>query len=140
MKRNMYVRDPYVSFILRGKDIDPQDITNRLGIKPSRSFKKGDYRSENKKWPHGYWELESTSYIESDNLRSHIEWLIDRLTPVKTDLKKLFQDISIESEISCFWILSKEHAGLELSHQLLNKIVDLGLKLELDIYCAEKYS
>ncbi len=125
----------YATFILRGKELDPQSVTELLGITPSRSFKRGDIRTEQKEWPHGFWGLTSDGNVQSADLVMHIEWLIHQLEPVKPVLIKLFEDGGLDAEISCFWILPGGHDGLILNPQLLNKIASFGIKFELDISC-----
>lgn len=43
---------PYVKFILQGEPVDPDLITEVLGVLPARRFKKGDpYGKKGNKWP-----------------------------------------------------------------------------------------
>ncbi|MEJ5203006.1 MAG: DUF4279 domain-containing protein [Anaerolineales bacterium] len=126
----------YATFILRGKELDPQLVTNRLGITPSRSFKRGDKRTEEKEWLHGFWGLTSDERIHSTDLALHIEWVINQLEPVRDRLVELMKEENIDAEISCFWILPTSHEGLSLGSDLLERIAFLGLKLNLDIYCS----
>jgi hypothetical protein len=128
---------PFVSFILIGKDLIPQEITDSLQITPSKSFRRGDLRTETKKWPHGYWALESTNNVASPDLVSHLEWLIKQLEPVKLKLTEVLKGTNIKAEISCFWILSEQHYSLSLSNMLLRRIADFGIEFELDIHCPD---
>ena len=127
----------YATFILRGKELDPQAVTELLGITPSRSFKRGDIRTEQKKWPHGFWGLTSDERIQSPDLALHIEWVISQIEPNKEMLVELINGKNIDAEISCFWILPKSREGLSLSSELLERIAALGLNLNLDICCPE---
>ena len=125
----------YATFILRGKELDPRMVTERLGIIPSRSFKRGDRHGDNKKWPSGFWGLTSDGRILSADLILHIEWLINQLEPVEQALLELVNEQKFNAEISCFWILPEDHGGLVLPSQLLERITDLGVNISLDIYC-----
>lgn len=135
MPKNENTPRIYATFILRGKELDPQVVTEQLGIIPSRSFKRGDKRTEQKRWPHGFWGLTSDERIHSTDLASHIEWVTNQLEPVRQRLLELMDVKNIDAEISCFWILPTSHDGLSLSSELLERIASLGLKLNLDIYC-----
>ena len=125
----------YATFMLRGKELDPQLVSELLGMTPTRSFKRGDQRTEEKKWPHGFWGLTSDERIQSTDLALHIEWVINQLEPVRQKLVEIMSDKQIDAEISCLWMLSTSHDGLSVSAVLLERIASLGLKLNLDIYC-----
>lgn len=134
MAQNVHTTNTYASIILRGKELDPQKITDSIGISPSKSFKRGDKRKNNKVWPHGYWELDSTGFVNSSDLVPHLEWLAERIEPAKLSLSKIIDESGIDAELSCFWILPTNHESLSLNPKLLNKIALLGIKLEFDIY------
>jgi Domain of unknown function (DUF4279) len=124
----------YATLILRGKELDPQVVTDQLGIKPSKSFKRGDKRTEQKKWHHGFWGLTSDEVIQSTDLADHIEWLMNQIEPVRQNLLKIMNEKDINAEISCLLILSTDHDELYLKPEILYKISSLGLQLNLDIY------
>jgi hypothetical protein len=125
----------YATFILRGKELDPQDVTDRLGITPYRSFKRGDRRTEKRKWPHGFWALTTDGHVQSTDLSVHLEWLVQQLEPSIQNIQDIVRSHEIGAEISCLWIFPEEHNGLVLSSQLMRKIADLGVELSFDIYC-----
>jgi len=132
-----FMNRTYASLILRGKDLNPQKVIESIGITPSRSFKRGDIRKGNKRWPHGYWELESTGIITSSNLSVHLEWLAEQIEPSKIALTNLLKRESIDAEISCFWILVTSHESLNLNSELLGMIASMGLRMSFDIYCPD---
>jgi len=125
----------FTSLVLRGKNLVPQEVVDAIGIKPSKSFKRGDIRVGTKKWPHGYWELSSKGAVQSSDLQVHLEWLIEQLEPIKTQLTKIIHQEGIDASLSCFWIMPTTHESLSLSGSLLIQIASLDLKLDLDIYC-----
>ena len=127
----------FATFILRGNGLDPHDVSSSLGITPSKSFKRGDWRTETEKWTRNLWSLTSQNEVQSDNLSVHIEWLLDQFEPVNNKLIEILKRNSIESEISCFWIFPTEHAELELSSELIKRIASLGIKLSFDMYSSD---
>lgn len=135
MVEKLRPRKLYVTFFLKGKFLNPQAVTDRLGIKPSKSFARGDVRSGDKKWPHGYWALESSDFVDSTDPANHFEWLMNKLEMVEKELIKLLEeDTSFIAKVSCFWIMSNEHASFTLSDKLLVTAVRLKLKIDFDIY------
>ena len=65
----------YVYFALTGEDFDPQKITDRIGINPTESWKKGDNGKYNFDMKYSCWKLSTLTgkeEIEIDNLVSEI--------------------------------------------------------------------
>lgn len=127
----------FATFILRGKGLNPHEVTDSLGINPSKSFKRGDWRTETERWTRNFWSLTSQDEVQSDDLSTHLEWLLNQFEPVNNTLIEILKRNGVESEISCFWIFPTEHEGLELSSELLSRIASLGVKLNFDIYCSD---
>ena len=125
----------YATLILRGKELNPKDVTDYLGLSPSMSFNRGDWRNETEKWKHSFWSLSSQNMVQSNDLAFHLEWLIKQLEPVKSKFLEILNEKNIKAEISCFWILPSEHENLSLNCQLIKKYTELGLGLNMDIYC-----
>ena len=124
----------FACLVLRGKDLVPQEVTDAIGIHPTKSFKRGDTRTGTKKWPHGYWELSSKEAIHSSDLSMHLEWLAKQLELVTTQINKIIDKEGVDAEVSCFWILPTSHESLSLSSELMMRIASLGLKIDIDIY------
>jgi len=126
----------YVKISIRGKGLIPQEVTNSLGLTPSISFSQGDYRNKTDKWKHNYWSFSSQDKIQSLDLASHLEWIINQIEPVKAKFLEILNKNDIAAEIRCFWILPSDHEALSLNVDLIKKIADLGIKMEIDIhYC-----
>jgi hypothetical protein len=127
----------FASLVLRGKNIIPQEVTDAIGLNPTKSFKRGDIRKGTKKWPHGYWELTSKETVQSSDLSMHLEWLAEQLEPSKSELIEIVSQGGVDAEISCFWILPTSHESISLSSELLIRIASLGLRINIDIYCLD---
>jgi hypothetical protein len=124
----------FASLIIIGKELDPVEITELLGIKPSKSFKRGDQRTDTEKWPHGYWELCSSESIKSSDLELHLQWIVDQLTPDNEYLLALRKEKGLKAKISCFSILGKGQTVINLPLPLLKQLADTNLSIELDLY------
>jgi len=125
----------YASLILTGKDLIPHNITDSLGITPTKSFKRGDTRKGEIVWPHGYWEIETSSHVNSSDPSAHLEWLVEQVYPEKSRLQEILLDKRIDALISCFWISPYTQIGMSIEVRLLRKIADLGVRLEFDFHC-----
>jgi hypothetical protein len=84
-----------------------------LGVKPDKSFQRGEIRKGDKRaWSHGLWLIDSSQHVKSINLMVHIKWLLDIVEPAQTKLKKIMKDETIDADISCFWIMPSSHEGI----------------------------
>jgi hypothetical protein len=124
----------FVSFILIGKDLDPNDVSASLGLNPYKSFKRGDMRTESERWKHGYWEICSAENIDSHDLAIHLEWIVNQLSPINQVLSNFLGTQNVKAKISCFWILEPGQSVLTLSSQLIVRLSGLGTSIEFDIY------
>jgi hypothetical protein len=129
---------PRISFSLKAKDLDPDQIKNILGLIPDRSFKRGDKKHEDEpKRQYGYWRIDSAEHIESSDIKLHFEWLLNIIEPKQKEVLKLLNDKSIDAKIHCFWILPAPHSILIFEPEILNQISQLGIRLELSIYDSD---
>lgn len=127
--------DMFVSLIFRGKELDPGDITTKLCLQPFYSFKRGDIRKDGSRiWTHGCWMYRTSEEINSEDFLTHINWLVDRIEPVKHQLFEINSNEKIESEISCYWVMPSNHEVLNLSPELLTRLAAIGLSIKFSIY------
>ena len=119
------------SLVLSGKNLDPDEVTRKLGMIPSESFKRGDYRTDTEIWSRGFWELSSRNLGNID-MRDHIEWLIDQLIPHKQQLCEIVEDLSIKAWIRCYWVLPTDHETLSLPSDLVAKLAEIDLAIDFD--------
>jgi ubiquitin C-terminal hydrolase len=118
----------YVTLRLYSDRLSPQEITKFLGIEPSATFEK-DIEKAN----HNAWFLTSEGSINSKDSRRHIDFLADKLLPIRERLKILASQ-SAKIDISCFWSSESGQGGPTLSPQQLSKLAELEIELWFDIY------
>lgn len=138
---NMYNDDydacnkTYVTLRLYSDSLSPKEITNYLEIEPSEIIEKDTekdiltYKSSN----YNAWFLTSENNINSKDSRRHIDYLADKLLPIKERLKILVNQ-GAKIDISCFWSSESGQGGPTLSPQQLSKLAELGIELWFDIY------
>jgi hypothetical protein len=113
-------------------DLDPDEITRRLGIEPTLTRRAGEERAGGKVWRHDFWELTSAvgeSEIVAD---THFRALLERLGPHFDTIRGL------DSEPTISWVV---HVGPDeatpdgiLSAFVLARIAELGASLNVDMY------
>jgi len=138
MSENPNAAGTWATLRIVGKDLEPADITARLGITPSESFRRGDIRSQKGVWRHGFWSLTSEDQVFSTDLALHIAWLLDKLEPVQLQLQALREDPGIGADVFCFWASDTGSGGIEFSPTLLGRLAALNLVLGLDIYMSNE--
>ncbi|NOH02419.1 MAG: DUF4279 domain-containing protein [Chloroflexi bacterium] len=137
MTNSNRTRDCYASLIFRGKDLNPRDLSRELGVTPTRSFQKGDIRGQgDKKWPHGFWELETPNDLKFGDLSDHLSWLLNLIYPRRLQIMEYLDKTfgKVDVEISCYLYLVKSNTSVLLNPQLLRQIADMGIATIVDIY------
>jgi Domain of unknown function (DUF4279) len=124
-------------------DIDPSEVTERLGIEPSKWQRRGEVVQRGRFPPRvvslNGWFLRSEGHVESRDSRRHIDWLLDRLTP-KAEAVRSLQDAGCRMDVSCFWASRQGQGGPTVSPQQMKRLSDLNIELWFDFYCAYEES
>lgn len=124
-----------VAFTLTDFDCDPKEITERVGITPTKTWIIGDFINKKKTMQYEYngWKVHSKLEKNAD-LETHIISVLEQLKPAWKSLVKISQ--SYYTEISCaIYIYSDtERPGIHLSKQIIQKIAELNAEIDVDIY------
>lgn len=119
------------SFRIFSSEIDPEEITEALGVQPDRVHHIGEYPGNNATRPpyeDNMWIVKS-KLSEEESLEHHLSALLSLLEPRQEYLRKVSSSVSIDFFCGLF---SKN--GFLLSANILKQIGKLGADLVLDIY------
>ena len=121
-----------------GDDLDPEEITRRLGRRPTVGVRKG-----------GIWftSLGAEKIAQTGQWRVRVEerspgdldaQVADLLTPLTTDLA-VWNDLTrrFRADVFCGLFLSEFNEGLSLMPETLKALGLRGLTLDLDVYGHE---
>jgi hypothetical protein len=129
--------DMQAAFVLSG-EIDPDFITQTLGIRPSLTFAKGEHiqgtaltRKKNG------WVLRVQSQTGQIALDELVDTLVDPLMPAAAQINKLCLDYSLFSQISCAVTIKDETPAISFSADLLAKAASLNAGLDIDLILTE---
>lgn len=112
---------------------NPDDLTKKFGISPSRTQIKGEVRhGQERNWPTA-WFLGSKENVASKEIRRHIDWLLEQLKDKSEVINDLRND-GAEIHLSCFWGSAVGHGGPMLDAEILKKIASLNIGIAFDIY------
>lgn len=126
-----------VSFGIRGDDLSPDELTERLNVQPTKAWKKGDpyksrykdrdgsikYRQAARPW--GIWELSSTEKTASENIENHATIIINELSSSKKQISTLVKEKNIRVYISIWWQPEDGYGGYTLSAETVEELSKL---------------
>lgn len=115
------------------ENLDPETITAKLNIQPSRSWKRGEPISTSagtKGASSGGWFLYSYT-VQSNKVAEHLDWLVQRIASSVTEidqLKKQGHAIDV-----CCNLSGDNPVSFVLPADMLDKIAALGLEIDFTI-------
>jgi hypothetical protein len=119
-------------------DISQEEVTNILGIEPSRAHNLGkrilDPLGRTGTAPRTVWGLSSEGHVHSKDLRDHLNWLLDRIEPCKDALDRLRTEHEGVMRIGCVWWSAAGHGGPTLWPEQMKRLADLEIECQFDIY------
>jgi hypothetical protein len=125
--------DVDVQLFFRGDDLDPEDVTRLLSIKPSIKHKRGDHHGEKNEmiWKTGFWLVETREYVESKDIDQHLKWILDQLEPVSDQVEFIMSQDKVYGEVNLLFSLYKPNWDSLLQTSLIGRMA--GLKIPLGI-------
>lgn len=128
----------YVYFALKGDRFDTDEVTNRLGITPSDSWRKGDKGFYKTAVEFAMWRLSTDKgkeYIQIDNLVDEIVSKLYDKIEIINDLKRQFQLDSV-LEIVLYIDTNEDNSTPALGHDLrtIEFLYRTGTTTDIDIY------
>lgn len=123
-----------------GKDLDPDEVSRRLGLKPSQAWRKGDRRGENSTRTAGTWSFEVLPHGRDDwpSLAEGLTSLLKKLEPIRSQIQSYLP--ANEVYVWCGHFTSSFDGGPTLSPALLKSLGDLEVQLAFDTYCETEES
>ena len=125
-----------VSLRLMGDKLPVNEIGNRLSMKPLVFAEKGDHINGNPRYARydtNFW-LWSSSEDSAIPFEPQINELLEVLEPKHKNLREILSLPDVKGELFLGFSSAKSQGGAYLSHSLLQRVVNLGLALHLDLY------
>ena len=123
-----------VSLRIFSDTLSPEQVTEALGLPPTKTHHKGDPVSPRYKMPlrrqHG-WILTSPFGGHPD-LAAHLRWLLDLIEPKLVALNQLRSTCKID--LFCGFSSGNGQGGFTLDGPLLTRLAKLELNFGLDLY------
>jgi len=128
-----------VSYWIRGAGLDPDGLTEVLGIRPTRVFRVGEPRrnavgNQIGLHEHGFWEVTSRGKVHSKDVNDHCAVVLQPLLPHASFLRE--RQAGGAATVDVWWESSYLYAGTGplFSAASVHAIALLGADLNFDIY------
>lgn len=119
-------------------ELEPDAVTELLGIEPSVSWKQGDQpygwtKKPGHQAPSGGWLLSSRLDVRGNDAMAHIEWLLDQVVGSATRLKQL-QDKGFMVDVVVAWHAITWNTTPTLTPHIMRRLAKHNLPVWFDIY------
>jgi hypothetical protein len=122
----------YAYFHVRGS-FEPDEITRRLGVKPTQVAREGDAIGKtSKKRPCSAWRLYSR-LDEAEPLERHVQDVLDQLDDNRAEFEKLSREFNGTMEVVGYF--RESEPGLSLKPEIVDRMAEYWLTLDCDFYC-----
>ncbi|WP_165976446.1 DUF4279 domain-containing protein [Bacillus salipaludis] len=118
------------SFIIRGVDLVPDEITKKLNLKPSSVKRKGELLTKEIKMKDSYWSYQM-KFKNNEELNQVLGEFLDTLLPYKAFISEIAE---IYDAYIYFGLSSNlGQLGFELHPETLQALADLNIRFEVHI-------
>ena len=122
-----------VALHLTGVNVNPEEITNFLGLSPTRIWRIGDVigRSSLKRKQDGWvFGLPKQQTIDLENM---LLTLMDSLAPYQDQIAAIARQLGLEIELSCAIYMENQTPVGHFGISTLQRMVALGADLDIDL-------
>lgn len=123
--------DVHACIRLISESVDPDAITQTLGVSPSYTHT-GDERPSQQPG----WFLNTKGEVESAELRDHIRHLTGQLLPVRDQFLTVCAVHQVEPSLFCF-ALNPTSVSISLDADTVRELTALGLDYGVDLYISD---
>ncbi|MBI6549795.1 DUF4279 domain-containing protein [Xenorhabdus lircayensis] len=128
----------YAKLLIYPGDVHPDEVSSLLLLEPTKKNIVGtqivNRLGRVKEIKVSGWFLSSENYVNSKDLRDHLNWILDRIRPSSGGLKQLQNIDGVTMGIDCVWRSIAGHGGPTLWPEQMQAMSELGLECSFDIY------
>lgn len=83
------------------------------------------------------WFLSTEGYVLSKDLREHIDWIVEKISPHRESLRTVQKIDGVKITLKCVWFSLLGHSGPVLWPEQMRALADLDLECSFDVYFVE---
>ena len=126
-------RRTYATLAIYHDYADPSDITRALLINPDRTQQLGKERRPGKVAEVSAWFLSSQGSSKSNDLRVHLSWILDQISPHTETCYNLIEN-KFYFRIYCFWESESGNGGPVLDREIIHRLSTFPGEVHFDIW------
>jgi len=118
----------YVMLLVVEKDLDPDELTKLLKVKPTRSHRRGDpFRPGDRPATRAYgaWSFSTEGLLESSELPDHASKLLAAIEPAKSALLDYRQKSKASVSIILWWEPNERPTEVNFPSSQLARLAEL---------------
>src|SRR5260370_19198173 len=103
---NQRHRKVYMMLRLKGRDLDPIEITHAFQLSPTHSFRRGDmFRAGGRDHARAYgmWMLSTEESVQSEELTQHCKRLLEWIGNLRSQIQKYRSQEGVDVTIGFWW-------------------------------------
>lgn len=122
------------SFTLTGPSFDPAEVTRRIGLEPTKTWKTGDrVQGTQILRKHSGW-VWAMPREESLDLGKQIAALLEQLGPFVSRINEVRHELGLGAEISCAIYIEGQTPAVHFDRSVMSLASQLEAEIDLDIY------
>ncbi len=136
-------RKAFVTLRFAGDELDPDEISAVLPVKPTRAHRKGETffagpRAGKLRGRTGIWFLATDKLVPSDDLQDHLAFVENLLFPTPHDstrmtkLRAILERTHSRAHVTCFWCGDPGEPAPEIPASFKSAIEPLATDIETD--------
>jgi hypothetical protein len=118
-----------------GRDLDPDEVTSRLGLTPTRVLRAGHPRPRTSiVEKEGLWELKS-DLPEDRDLAEHVASVLGKVVPLTHLVREMSGQYTVL--LACI-VHAPSEPPLALSRDAVGQLAALGAEVDFDLYIGDE--
>jgi hypothetical protein len=130
-----------IEFRIYGTRIDSEQITNLIGVAPTRTWTLGEsIQKTNLRRKENAWCFSVAKVDEHDNwqLAETVKRLLQTLMPKAGDIKRICEEFDLECELSCGVYIKDQPPSMNFTPDIISDIAAFNATLDIDIILVNR--
>lgn len=119
----------YAFIWIKDKKLTPNEITDLIGLRPSRSHERGES-------VYSQWILSSEDNVKSRNSEAHIEWILNCLEKTHISKLQLLKEQGSKIELRCYCFNKGTANFMAFEPEMMRRISELGIIMFCETWCS----